>query len=105
MIFRDDRQRARVSIALLGKTELRGLWTERGPTEQARRLLAMGVKGQSAEKRILFLLAWEFWREKTDLHFSDLGSLSPKRLHLLGTLLVAMTQGPEAIDEWLEARR
>ena len=59
------------------------------------------MKGLSTERRILFLLAWEFWREKTDLHFSDLGSLPPKRLHLLGTLLVAMTKGPEAIDAWL----
>jgi len=72
MAFRDDPQRARVCLALLGKTDLRELWTENGPTELARTLLTQGAKDFSAEKRTLFLLAWEFWRAKTDLTFHDL---------------------------------
>jgi hypothetical protein len=104
MIFRDDFQRGRVCAVILGKTDLQELWTENGPTDHARRLLAQGVKGYSAEKRTLFLLAWEFWRTKTELKFHDLRFLSPKRLHLVGSLLMAMAKGPDSIDDWLAER-
>ena len=100
--FRDDAQRARVCSTLLGKTDLRGLWREAGPTERARQLFAEGLKELSSEKRTLFLMAWEIWREKTDLRFHDLRSLSRKRLYLVGSLLLAMAKGPDGVDEWLD---
>jgi|SRR5579862_1718988 len=101
VIFRDDVQRARVCSAILGKTDLRGLWSESGPTEQARSLLLQGAKTLTTEKRTLFLLTWEIWREKTNLSFHDLRSLSKKRLYLVGSLLVAMAKGADEVDVWL----
>jgi len=104
VIFRDDVQRARVCSVLLGKTDLRGLWTKLGPTEQARALLVQGAGTLTTEKRTLFLLSWEIWRERTDLSFHDLRSLSKKRLYLVGSLLAAMARGPDQVDAWLRDR-
>ena len=99
--FRDEQQRSSACRALLATGELGHLWTERGPTDEARRLLAEVPKPPlSAGHRVLFLAAWAFWTgERLPFRFDELVGLP--EAEPICKLMTATIYGPKAIDVWL----
>lgn len=104
-VFATDQDRLRVLRILVTRAELPNLWTPEGPTALASELLAMNGGTMSSAQRALFLFAWVVWKnplDPTKLKASDLlGTLDGDQLHLVGTLLIALSEGPEALKTWL----
>lgn len=99
--FRDDQQRSAACRALLATGGLERLWTDRGPTAKARRLLTETPDPPlSAGHRALFLAAWAFWTgERVPLGFDELVGLA--EAEPICKLTTATIYGPKAIDVWL----
>lgn len=98
-------ERLRVSRILVRQADLVNLWTPDGPTVLAGELLAQNGGTMSSGQRALFLLAWVVWKtplDPTKLKASEiLGSLDDDNLHLVGSLLVAISEGHRALEMWL----
>lgn len=118
--FRSDQQVAEVCQVLCEHASMPGLWTAaRGPTERAEELLKNERAGLSAGQAVIFLAAWELWDEsrieanpgrlRPHARVVRLGyilrALTGRHLAPLATLLVAMAEGPVAVDAWLDANR
>lgn len=118
--FRDDSQLADVCKVLCEHASLPGMWTGAyGPTARAEQVLAADCAGLSAGQRVVLLACWELWDEDRVSEAS--GALAPysrtlrlgyilcaltgKYLTPLATLLVAMAEGPAAVDRWLVQNR
>lgn len=100
-----DGERARVCRILVRQADLANLWTPEGPTPLAQDLLQQNGGTMSSGQRVLFLLAWVIWKtplDPTKLKASEiLGCLDDDHLHLVGTLLGAISHGHEALQQWL----
>jgi hypothetical protein len=63
----------------------------------------------SSSERALVLLAWVLWKtplDPTKLKVSDMiGNLDNENLALVGSLFLAMSQGPDGVDHWIDAYR
>ena len=98
-------ERTRVCKILVRQADLTNLWTPEGPTPLAQDLLQQNGGTMSSGQRVLFLLAWVIWKaplDPTKLKASEiLGCLDDDNLHLVGTLLGAISHGHEALEEWL----
>lgn len=111
--FRDDVQLAEACKVLCEHASLPGMWTAAyGPTAQAKQVLAVECAGLSAGQTVTFLAAWELWDEEEVKEQSELlrlarilCALTGKYLLPLSTLLVAMAEGPGAVDAWLSRSR
>jgi hypothetical protein len=90
-LFRDRAQRDRVARALVPSEEM---W----PFIEGRQLPHDSVF-QSARDRQIYGLAYEVFRGQ--LSFHSLHSLEPDVLVAAGSLLVALGNGHDDIDEWL----
>ncbi len=100
--FRDEQQRSSACRALLATGGLERLWTaDRGPTDEARRLLAEVPNPPfSAGHRVLFLAAWAFWTgERVPFRFDEI--LGLPEAEPISKLTTATIYGPKAIDVWL----
>ncbi len=60
-MFRDDKQLSRACQAICACCCLNSLWTEFGPTEQAKKLLRANGGPMSSGERVMFLCAWAIW--------------------------------------------
>lgn len=104
-MFRDDRQRAAVCRAVCEQAGLH-LWTDDGPTERGKALLPQEGGPMSTGERIMFLAAWALWNGHGTVLLADVvDRLDEPNIECLGSLLVALAHGSDAVDEWLEARR
>lgn len=102
-MFRDDRQRASVAQAVCAQAGLEVFWTEDGPTERAKELLRQDGGPMSTGERIMFLAAWALWNGRGKVLFTDVADrLDGPNLERLGSLLVALGRGVNAVDAWLE---
>lgn len=107
--FRTEVQLARVCKVLVGRADQAGLWTDHGPTPAAQQVLAKNGGVLSSSERALVLLAWVLWKtpnDPTKLKVSDVvGNLDNEHLALVGSLFLAMSQGPDEVDRWMDTYR
>jgi hypothetical protein len=101
--FRDARQVAEVCRVLLGRADLRGLWTDAGPTEAARALLS-DARSLQPDQAITLKTAWRLWSGSLEVT-RELADLPDNLASALGALDQAMTRGPTGIDRWLETEK
>lgn len=108
-MFSNDRQVARALRVLLAPLGLGDLWTDAGPTERAIELREADGAVLSSGERTMVLAAWAFWNGNVpSLRFDALLGLDNANTEALCSLLVVITQGEAAIEEWIarpEARR
>lgn len=104
MSWRDDHQRARVCQALLDLVGLAHLWEcgdSPAPTPAAIRWWREGAPLSSGET-IIFRVAWDVWNGEGGATLGTLlSSLSPRLIEAIGRLLIAYSQGPHQVDEWI----
>lgn len=110
-MFQNDQQRARVCRAILMSARLdswgagnkRGeLWTDDGPTTLAISLLERDGGGMSTGERIMFMAAWSLWNGDGTCTLHDVAfRIDGNNLRCLSTLLLAINEGSQAIDDWL----
>ena len=101
-MFRNDEQRAVVCLALLDRIGLQRLWTLRGPTEEAQRLLAENGGALSGGERVMLLVAWALWNGSGMLTLAELlQEMDGEHLAAVGTLLSSLSFGADGVDDWL----
>lgn len=109
-MFRDDLQVCRVNAQLTRRLASRKgeLWKTRpndyGPTKLAleNRVLSPWSSGERALLRATFAI----WNASNSCELGELlVSLDKEALAALGALLVAIANGPRAVDEWLETEQ
>ena len=77
-------------------------WTATGPTEEAARVMEGRGEALSSGEELLLRVAFDLWNGRGGADFGRMfGTLGNEPLAALGSLLVAVTQGPEAIDAWI----
>jgi hypothetical protein len=107
--FQTEVQLARVFKVLVAHANQPGLWTDHGPTPAAQQVLAKNGGVLSLSERALVLFAWVLWKtpnDPTKLKVSDIvGNLDTENLALVGSLFLAMSQGPDGVDRWIDAYR
>lgn len=105
-MFRNDQQRSEACRVLLRSGRLDHLWTESGPTEEACALLAARGGYLSGGQGVLLLVAFDFWNGEAKVGFDQIAyRLDASRQRRVAELLIALSAGPDAIDQWIEHRR
>jgi hypothetical protein len=108
--FRDAAQLHAVVQNLLARTGVAHLWTEEGPTSDAKRLrwLPLGDSQTPAAAHFMVRVAYALTEvagaEPVDL-LSAATYLKPRTLRALLKLLVAVSHGHQDVDEWLQAHK
>ena len=100
-MIRDDKQRAAVCDRLVANLHSRGVrWTEHGCSVDRDAEL-----GLSSGEAVLFEVAWVFWSctGSKDALGGCFFSLSPNYQRLVGSLLVACSEGDGGLDKWIAA--
>lgn len=97
----DESRRAAVCRALAGLAGLAYMWGEEGPTEEGADILEAREMPLSEEERILLEAIWAIWEDNPGPTFSELLALESEKLKTVGKLLVAMADGHNAVDSWL----
>jgi len=101
-VFASRQQLARVCAVLTRGCARVALWTSEGPTLGARARLEAPPADMTGEQRVLLELAFCLWDGGKGPPFgSALTLLGAAHLHLVGGLLVAMSESSAAIDRWL----
>jgi hypothetical protein len=101
-MFRNDKQTCAAIKVLLRSVRLERLWSDSGPTPQAVELVEQRGGAMSHGEALMVLAAFDFWNGRGKTELGDLlGVLDSDKLHLLGSLLVAVAQGPSFVDRWL----
>jgi len=99
-----EQQRSDAARALLRSIGHGDLWTDRGPTGEACQLLEEDGGYLSSGGRVILRFAFDCWNGQGRIPADELlYSLDPRRLRLVGTLMVALAEG--TVDRWLEANR
>jgi hypothetical protein len=97
-VFSSESQLSRVCRAFCARARLSQLWTEEGPTTQARDLAEHSGGPLSCGERLLLLVAWSLWSACSHVFYN----LDGTSLVMLGKLMIAAGQGGgAAIDAWL----
>src|SRR5947209_16879723 len=105
-MFRNDRQACEALQMFLGTVRLEHLWTPDGPTTAALRYRDANGGPLSSGERIILLAAFDLWNQSGGLKLVEaLESLDTKRTHKLLSLLSAITNGSDAVDQWLSNER
>ncbi len=89
----------RACRALLAMVSLEKLWTNLRPTPAALELLAGDGGNLSSAERIVLLAAFAFWNGEGSLRLAEMIPFEPSVA--ICALVVAVLQGPDAVDEWL----
>lgn len=77
-------------------------WTTTGPTEEAARVVEQGDGGLSSGEALLLRAGFDLWNGQGRADFGRMFAvLGAAPLAAVGSLLVAVTEGPEAIDGWI----
>jgi hypothetical protein len=98
----DRVRRGRVCRTLLANVDLPELWTRRGPTREAKSLLKDSKADMDLRQRVILRLTWGIWGSEVSHPASELFSLDGDALYLVGSLLVALSDGPRSIDMWIQ---
>ena len=100
-----EEQRNRICTVFFREAGLKHLWGPEGPQERAALLLSQKEITLSQDQMVLVRVAWLIWRapyDVTQLKAAEmLFDLSEDRLHLVGSLFVALAAGSFAVGEWL----
>jgi len=96
--FRDDEQLDTVIRTLLGKDLSEVVYINQNQTMVSRRRL-------QPEEITTVNAANGLMGVRLITYMTNLFELSPERMMRLGSLLVAMANGPEDVDEWIEMMR
>jgi hypothetical protein len=101
-MIRNDEQRAEICDALVKPLHHKGIrWTANGCS-----LKAGARPGLSSGELILYQAAWAFWNSSSphgkksalgDVYFR----IDAPRQRMIGELLIAYSEGPNALDAWL----
>lgn len=97
-----------VCRTLLSLVGLGHLWGKTRPLREARDLWAESIWARkrlrlSPEREVMFRIAWDVYTGSGEAGiYEATASLPPVLLRAVGELLVAMAEGPEAVDGWLE---
>ena len=101
-MFSSEAQLSRVCRAFCARARLSYLWTDEGPTTEARHLAECDGGFLSSGERLLLLVAWSLWSGCSHVTVGEVFfNLDSNSLTMLGKLMIAGAQGPEAIDAWL----
>lgn len=103
--FRDSRQAALVIRTLLRPAHLDYLWTEAGPTHRARQIFQQYGATLSAPEWLLVQIAFELWDGVRHINLGRIDTLDLEVTRVVCTLLIAIKEGPDAIDAWLDHER
>lgn len=104
-MFRSRRCQAHVARALVARVGLERLWSDEGPTPEARLLREAEHLPLAARERALCRLAWLIWDGTSEITLGDLLDLTDSEdLATVAGLLRAMSLGADAVDAWLEGR-
>ncbi len=105
-MFRSRRCQARVARALVARVGLERLWSDEGPTPEARLLREAEHLPLAARERALCRLAWLIWDDSSEITLGDLLDLTDgEDLATVAGLLRSMSLGADAVDAWLEGRK
>ena len=100
-MFRDERQRNRVCMKLAATFHHHSWWTEDGPTGPVERV--RDGAGSSSEV-LLAQVCFDVYNGRGHADFGRaLYVFDETRLQLIASLLVAIGEGAEAIELWLDA--
>jgi hypothetical protein len=101
-MFRDGTQAARACRALLATVRRADLWNLDGPTTWAVELLEQDGGPLSSGERIVLLAAFAFWNGQGSLRLVEvIERLDGDPAAALCALVVAVKNGPDAVDTWL----
>lgn len=103
MKIRDESQLFRVCRAVLRRAGLDRLWSDDGPSEQAKDLLRENGRPLAEDKRTLLLFVWRLWNGSCDLRATQLWRLDSEMQDVLVNLVIALGHGFDAVDDWLAA--
>jgi hypothetical protein len=102
-MFKSEAQQCKAIELLLSSVGLQYqyLWTARGPTEQACKLLERSPL--SLGDQLLLRGAFDLWNGAGKVLLCDdlLGALDPARSLMLLLLVMAVNSGGSAVDEWI----
>ncbi|MCY1003935.1 hypothetical protein OWM54_43005 [Myxococcus sp. MISCRS1] len=106
MIFRDKKQEAAVCRALLDTVDLGHIWTDEGPTEEARILKGFGIRKLDKREWLIFRIVWELWGEPVeDVRTSGTdvirGLEGPSAQSVARLMLAYASGGGDGVDQWL----
>lgn len=97
-LFRDPGQKADVCRILLARVDLAHVWGRRGPAPEA----STAGPRASHDAKTMLSLCWAIWGNTAAPGFHEILSLAPENLRTLASLLQAVSNGPRAIDRWIE---
>ena len=101
MGFANDRQIAACCIALCKSVRMEDAWTLDGPTELGC-AINEGKTGHSSGEILIVRVAFGLWNGGDRATFGRVCNvLDDTRLRMVGSLLVAIVDGPKAVDAWL----
>ena len=101
MRHENDGQRLRVCRALLRLMGHEHLWTESGPTLEAKKILDQYGGPMSSPEWILYQFVWYAWGRPSDVKVQELMQLPNPQGELAVALLYAMKLGHAAVETWL----
>lgn len=97
---------AQVCKALLRRIGCDDYWSSAGPSRVARNIRDGQVVASGDEEFLLLMLAFDLHDGTGEAKAYDLlTSLDPPELAAVGSLLVALSEGPDAVGRWLQAQR
>ena len=101
-MFRNDRQICEAVRVLLRSIRLEHLWTDFGPTDEALKLLEDRGSPLSHGEAVMVLTAFDFWNGDGKVEFRELLTvLDRERLALVASLMLASSEGSDAVDRWM----
>ncbi len=105
-MFRSRRCQARVAHALVARVCLERLWSDEGPTPEARLLREAEHPPLAARERALCRLAWLIWDGSSEITLGDLLDLTDgEDLATVAGLLRAMSLGADPDEAGAPGRR
>lgn len=105
-MFRDDRQKAAVCNVLTNWIWKGDFWDEDTPKATSLTIETAKRDGDtmSSGEHRMFLLAWELWTGEPALQLDEIiRGFTPNQLRQVGSLLMAIADGADEIDNWLSA--
>ncbi len=103
-MFRSRLCQARVARALLARVGLERLWTDDGPTPEARLLLEAEHVPLDRRQRAMCRVAWMLWGGSSGITLEELLDLMDgDDLGAVAELMAAMSSGADGVDAWLLA--
>jgi hypothetical protein len=105
-MFSSHRQKCEAIKILLTTVRLERLWTLGGPKREAFKYRDCDGRPLSSGERVMVLAAFDLWNGSGGLKFHEVPlTLDAAKAHKLLTLLLAISTGGDAVDQWIERER